>query len=174
MHIISKASKVKGFNWSDKNSGGLQYINIPSIVTPGRRRQSKTSVLSTNADWWQITIHFWSAFCWLWRAFSIAVYPVWSLGFRKSMTRTEEYHSWLLRVYCILTFCMLVNFILLVSSADFFQSHFFSKNLSGTVSAYQTVWTQIRNDILSVLTWVQTVWLQKSPLARKETRYHLL
>ena len=44
----------------------------------------------------------------------------------------------------------------LLSSADFFQNQLFLKILSGT-SECQTVWIQIRTDILSVLLWVQTV-----------------
>ena len=48
-------------------------------------------------------------------------------------------------------------FMLLWSSADFFQSKLFQIILSGTPSEYQNVWTKIRTDILSVLIWVQTV-----------------
>ena len=58
--------------------------------------------------------------------------------------------------------------MLLVSSADFFRNYlylkkvakieFFKKILSGTQSQCQTVWLQIRTDILSVLIWVQTVY----------------
>ena len=47
--------------------------------------------------------------------------------------------------------------MLLLSSADFFQNQFFQQILSGTLSECQTVWIQIRTDILSVLIWVQTV-----------------
>ena len=39
----------------------------------------------------------------------------------------------------------------------FFKSFFFQKILSGTLSECQTVWIQIRSDILSVLIWIQTV-----------------
>ena len=60
--------------------------------------------------------------------------------------------------------------MVLVSSADFFQNLF----LSGIPSKRQTVWIQIRNDILSVLLWVETVSIgydiskgQKSLLASK-------
>ena len=44
-----------------------------------------------------------------------------------------------------------------LSSADFFQNYLFQKILSGTLSECQTVWIQVRTDILSVLIWVQTV-----------------
>ena len=45
-----------------------------------------------------------------------------------------------------------------LSSADFFKIDFFlKKNLSGTLSECQTVWIQIRTDIVSGLIWVQTV-----------------
>ena len=39
----------------------------------------------------------------------------------------------------------------------FFSSKLLFKNLSGTLSERQTVWIQIRTNILSVLIWVQTV-----------------
>ena len=45
----------------------------------------------------------------------------------------------------------------LLSFADFFQNRRFQKILSGTLSECQTVWIQIRTDILSVLIWFQTV-----------------
>ena len=49
-----------------------------------------------------------------------------------------------------------------LSSADFVQNHLFRKILSDIVyctipSEYQTVWIQIRPDILWGLIWVQTV-----------------
>ena len=48
--------------------------------------------------------------------------------------------------------------MLLMLPADFFSKLTFSKkNLPGTPSELQTVWIQIRTDILSVLIWVQTV-----------------
>ena len=47
--------------------------------------------------------------------------------------------------------------MLLLSSADFFQNLPSPKILSGTLSKCQTIWIQIRTDILSVLLWVQTV-----------------
>ena len=49
-------------------------------------------------------------------------------------------------------------FMIFLWSADFFfQNKHFQKILSGTLSECQTVWIQTRMDILSVLTWVQTV-----------------
>ena len=56
----------------------------------------------------------------------------------------------------------------------------FSNILSGTLSGCQTVWIQIRTDILSLLAWVETVCkgyqsttkvAEKSPLARKVNHY---
>ena len=44
-----------------------------------------------------------------------------------------------------------------LSSADFFQNHLFRKIILGIPSECQTVWIQIRPDILSGLIWVQTV-----------------
>ena len=44
-----------------------------------------------------------------------------------------------------------------LSSADFFQNHFFRKILSGISSECQTVWIQVKPDILLGLIWVQTV-----------------
>ena len=60
-----------------------------------------------------------------------------------------------------------------LSSVDFFKLSFFKKILSGIPLACQTVWIQIRPDVLSGLIWVQTVCRrQKSPLAGKElTKY---
>ena len=58
-----------------------------------------------------------------------------------------------------------------VSSADFFNE-LYKTNLSGIPSECQTVWLQIRTDVLSGLIWVQTVCKgfnrrQKPPLAGK-------
>ena len=47
--------------------------------------------------------------------------------------------------------------MLLLSSADFFQSCLLKKILSGTLSECQTGWIQVRTDVLLVLIWVQTV-----------------
>ena len=73
----------------------------------------------------------------------------------------------------LLTLCMLDSFLCFLSSADFFK--IFQIIFSGTLSVYQTVWIQVRTDILSVLIWAQTVckgYQQKtnSPLARKELK----
>ena len=56
-----------------------------------------------------------------------------------------------------LTRCSLGNFPSFLSSADFFRNHLFGKILSRIQSECQTVWIQIRYDVLSVLIWVQTV-----------------
>ena len=45
----------------------------------------------------------------------------------------------------------------LLSSAAFFQNQPFQKILSGSLSECQTVWIQIRPDILSGLIWIQPV-----------------
>ena len=55
--------------------------------------------------------------------------------------------------WCLLFQQINLFFILLLSSADFFQNKLFQKILSGTLSVCHTVWIQI----LSVLIWVQTV-----------------
>ena len=47
--------------------------------------------------------------------------------------------------------------VLLLSAAFFFKINFFQKILSGTLSECQTVWIQIRTNILLVLIWVQNV-----------------
>ena len=61
-------------------------------------------------------------------------------------------------------------FFFFLSSADFFQNQFFRKILSGIRSECQTVWIQIRPDILSGLVWVHTVYksYQKTTLGDKE------
>ena len=46
---------------------------------------------------------------------------------------------------------------MLLSSAAFYQKLLFKRILLGTLSECQMVWILIRNDILSVLIWVQTV-----------------
>ena len=54
----------------------------------------------------------------------------------------------------VMTYCFL-------SEADDFKfvlNSAFQYNLSGTLSECQTVWIQIRTDVLSVLIWVQTVY----------------
>ena len=60
--------------------------------------------------------------------------------------------------------------MLFLSSADFFQNQFFRKILSGIRSECQTVWIQIRPDVLSGLIWVQTVCKghQQTALVGKE------
>ena len=68
---------------------------------------------------------------------------------------------------------MLGNFACFLLSADFFLFsliNFFQKNLSGIPSECQTVWIQIRSDVLSGLIWVQTVskGYQQTTLAGKE------
>ena len=47
--------------------------------------------------------------------------------------------------------------MLFLSSADLFQNHFFRKIISGMPSQCQTVWIQIKPDVLLGLIWVQTV-----------------
>ena len=62
------------------------------------------------------------------------------------------------------------------SSADFFSKSLFKKILSGIPSECQTVWIQIRPDILSGLIWVQTVYdgYQQTALAWKELIVHFI
>ena len=60
-----------------------------------------------------------------------------------------------------------------LSPSDFFQITFLRKLLSGIPSESQTLWTQIRPDILSGLIWVQTVCkdyqhMTETPLACKK------
>ena len=49
------------------------------------------------------------------------------------------------------------KFCILLSSAELFKNRPFHRILSGIPSESQTVWTQIRPDILSGLIWVQVV-----------------
>ena len=57
-----------------------------------------------------------------------------------------------------------------LSSADFFQSQLFGKNLSRIPSECQIVWIQSRPDFLSGLIWVKTVCksYQQTTLGDKE------
>ena len=56
-----------------------------------------------------------------------------------------------------LSLCLLGNFACFFVVCSFFQSQLFGKILSGIPLECQTVWIQIRPDILSGLIWVQTV-----------------
>ena len=67
--------------------------------------------------------------------------------------------------------CMLGNFtFLFYRLLIFFKINFFKKFLSGIPSDCQTVWNQIRPDIMSGLIWSQTVnnGCQQTTLAGKE------
>ena len=68
-----------------------------------------------------------------------------------------------------LTICLLVSHTFW-SSADFFKINFFKKILSGIPVECQTVWIQIRTDILAGLIWDQTVFKvdQQTTLVGKE------
>ena len=56
-----------------------------------------------------------------------------------------------------LVLCTLGNFSCFPCLLLTFFIFFFQKDLSGTLSECQTVWIQIRTDIMSILIWVQTV-----------------
>ena len=67
----------------------------------------------------------------------------------------DEHEEWL-PIVRIISVCMVVINLLhiwhtFLFSADFFSKLTSSKILSGTLSEFQTVWIQIRTDILSVL-----------------------
>ena len=79
-----------------------------------------------------------------------SVYPDWMLHFSTSLLRYRSRAN-------IQLFEWWVIFMLLLFSADFFFKINFQQILSGTLSECQTVWSQIRTDILSVLIWFQTV-----------------
>ena len=76
-------------------------------------------------------------------------------------------NPWVLRYICYLQSLREIKalhaelfFMLRLSAAAFYSKLSFKKNRSGTLSECQTVWIQIRTDILSVLIWVQTVCKQ--------------
>ena len=93
-------------------------------------------------------------------------------------------HIWNLKLYLwsavvmIGTLCMQEEFfILLLSSADFFQHSIFPKIISGTLSECQTVWIQIRTDATSVLIWIQTVckcYQQTTKVAASKERVNII
>ena len=56
-----------------------------------------------------------------------------------------------------LTLCMLGNFACFFVVCGLFFKLTFQKNLSGIQSECQTIWIQIRHNVLSGLIWVQTV-----------------
>ena len=70
------------------------------------------------------------------------------------------------------TLRLLGNFSGFLSSADIFQNQLVRKILSGIPSVCQTVWIQIRPDILSGLICVQTVFkdFQQTTLVDKELK----
>ena len=67
--------------------------------------------------------------------------------------------------------------MLLLSSADFFSKLTFQKKkISETLAEHQTVWIQVRTDVLSVLIWVQTVcnaYQQTTEVAASKERVNL-
>ena len=76
----------------------------------------------------------------------------------------------------LLTICMLGNFQLFCLLQPFFQNKLFQKNLSGTLSECQTVWIQIRPDVMSDLLWVQIVckdYQQTTTFAAGSQRVHV-
>ena len=73
-----------------------------------------------------------------------------------------------------LNFLTTGKFCMILSSGDYFsKSIFLEKIQSGIQSECQTVWVQIRTDILSVLIWVQTVCkgYQQTTLVDKEESF---
>ena len=66
------------------------------------------------------------------------------------------------------------NFSCFLLSADFFQNQPFRKILSGIGSEFQTVWIQIRPDIVPGLIWFQIVCkcYQQTTLGGKELSGH--
>ena len=61
-----------------------------------------------------------------------------------------------LELTCLIL-CILGNFACFLSSADYFQNHLFQIP-SGILSECQKVWIQVRLDVLSGLTLVQTAF----------------
>ena len=59
--------------------------------------------------------------------------------------------------FAILTLCMLGNFACFFVAYGFILRLNFSKKISGIPSRCQTVWMEIRPDVLSGLIWIQTV-----------------
>ena len=69
----------------------------------------------------------------------------------------------------LLNLCLLGNFPCFFVICWFFQNQLFGKILSGSPSECQTVWIQIRPDILSGLIWVQIVckgYQQTTPVGK--------
>ena len=76
---------------------------------------------------------------------------------------------WKLMFHSFACWVILHSFL---STVDSFFDFFFQKDLSGIPSKCQTVWIQIRPDILSSLIWIQTVckgYQQQMPLVGKIT-----
>ena len=60
--------------------------------------------------------------------------------------------------------------MIFLSSADFSQNKLFQKIILETLSECQTVWIQIRPDILSSLIWIQTICKDQ----QQTTKFYLL
>ena len=75
---------------------------------------------------------------------------------RKDQTKFESYNPF--NYLHLLSLCMLGMFSCFrCRLLPFFKIIFFQKTLLEPLSECQTVWIQIRTDVLSVLIWVQTV-----------------
>ena len=61
-----------------------------------------------------------------------------------------------MKICTLLTLYLLGNFLCFLSSAEFFQNQLFHEIVSEIPSECQTVWIQIRPDIMSGLIWVQS------------------
>ena len=84
--------------------------------------------------------------------------------------RANSWADKLQKLYSSYNYDCFSNFACFLSSADFFQNQLFGKIISGIPSECQTVWNQIRPDVLSGLIWVQTVCegYQQTTLVGKE------
>ena len=78
----------------------------------------------------------------------------------------------------LLPLCILGNFSCFCCRLlTFFQNYLFQKKFSGTPLECQTVWIQIRTDVVSVLIWIQTVckdYKQTAKVAACKERVNIL
>ena len=80
------------------------------------------------------------------------------------LVQLEEFQTF------VLILCLLGIFSYFFVVCCFYKINFFKKILSGIPSECQTVWIQIRLDILSGLIWVQTVckgYQQMTPVGKE-------
>ena len=93
------------------------------------------------------------------QTFSISstVFLCYPIRLHVTLATALQYGESLHRTIMVYLFACWVILYAFLSSADFFQNQLFQKKISGIQSECQTVWIQIRPNILSGLIWHQAI-----------------